>query len=279
MRSFAVKIESPILRRLGPVPFWRGGKKCLDELQRIYTRAAAAASAALGAEVERKSASAVKKMAIAAVLGMVPVLTFAERVYRQPRYTRGDTGYLVQQPLDSAAWIVHPEHAGGLDVADGLFLRFRRRFDSSGTKLEFDVSADERYVLFLDGKLVARGPARGTSDNWLYDSHRVDVALGSHVLEAVVWAGGEKSPRAQLSHRGGSFVFKAYGEHDANLTTGVADWEVGVVPGQRFTDTGKSGSFGMGCQFAAEGAGVEDALPTVWTVAVSPQPEIGRAHV
>ena len=41
-----MKIESPILRRLGPVPFWRGGKKCLDELQRIYTKAAAAASAA-----------------------------------------------------------------------------------------------------------------------------------------------------------------------------------------------------------------------------------------
>ena len=37
------------------MPFWRGGKKCLDELQRIYTKAAAAASAALGAEAGVKT--------------------------------------------------------------------------------------------------------------------------------------------------------------------------------------------------------------------------------
>ena len=39
-----MKIESPVLRRLGPVPFWRGEKKCLDELQRIYKKASAAAT-------------------------------------------------------------------------------------------------------------------------------------------------------------------------------------------------------------------------------------------
>ena len=38
-----MKIESAVLRRLGPVPFWRGEKRCLDELQRIYKRAAEAA--------------------------------------------------------------------------------------------------------------------------------------------------------------------------------------------------------------------------------------------
>ncbi|MBO7683279.1 MAG: hypothetical protein J6T51_00960 [Kiritimatiellae bacterium] len=42
-----MKIETPILRRLGPVPFWRGELKCLDELERIYRRAAAHAEAAL----------------------------------------------------------------------------------------------------------------------------------------------------------------------------------------------------------------------------------------
>ena len=40
-----MKIETPILRRLGPVPFWRGETKCLDELERIYRRARAAAAA------------------------------------------------------------------------------------------------------------------------------------------------------------------------------------------------------------------------------------------
>ncbi len=43
-----MKIESPVLRRLGPVPFWRGTVKCLDGLQRIYTKAAEAAAEKLG---------------------------------------------------------------------------------------------------------------------------------------------------------------------------------------------------------------------------------------
>ena len=43
-----MKIESPVLKRLGPVPFWRGSARCLDELQRIYKKAIEAASAQLG---------------------------------------------------------------------------------------------------------------------------------------------------------------------------------------------------------------------------------------
>ena len=38
-----MKIETPILRLLGPVPFWRGEAKCLDELEGIYRRARRAA--------------------------------------------------------------------------------------------------------------------------------------------------------------------------------------------------------------------------------------------
>lgn len=34
-----MKIESAVLKRLGPIPFWRGEKKCLDELNRIYRKA------------------------------------------------------------------------------------------------------------------------------------------------------------------------------------------------------------------------------------------------
>jgi len=43
-----MKIETPVLRRLGPVPFWRGTGKCLDELARIYKKAMDAAKARLG---------------------------------------------------------------------------------------------------------------------------------------------------------------------------------------------------------------------------------------
>ena len=42
-----MKIESPVLKRLGPVPFWRGEKKCLTELNRIYKKAKEAAQSRL----------------------------------------------------------------------------------------------------------------------------------------------------------------------------------------------------------------------------------------
>lgn len=34
-----MKIETPILKKLGPVPFWRGSEKCLDTLEKMYRRA------------------------------------------------------------------------------------------------------------------------------------------------------------------------------------------------------------------------------------------------
>ncbi len=34
-----MKVESAVLKRLGPVPFWRGERKCLDSLEPIYRRA------------------------------------------------------------------------------------------------------------------------------------------------------------------------------------------------------------------------------------------------
>ena len=51
-----MKIESPVLRRLGPVPFWRGTGKCLDELQRIYKKATEAAAARLNRNTVGRSA-------------------------------------------------------------------------------------------------------------------------------------------------------------------------------------------------------------------------------
>ena len=42
-----MKIETPILKRIGPVPFWRGEEKCLDTLESLYARAAEKAAKAL----------------------------------------------------------------------------------------------------------------------------------------------------------------------------------------------------------------------------------------
>ena len=39
MRGECAKKESAVLKRLGPVPFWRGERKCLDALGEMYSRA------------------------------------------------------------------------------------------------------------------------------------------------------------------------------------------------------------------------------------------------
>ncbi|MBQ6457441.1 MAG: hypothetical protein IJJ51_01400 [Kiritimatiellae bacterium] len=48
-----MKIESNVLKRLGPVPFWRGEQKCLDALEIIYRKAAEKAGKALNKQCEK----------------------------------------------------------------------------------------------------------------------------------------------------------------------------------------------------------------------------------
>ena len=42
-----MKNDFPVLKRLGPVPFWRGERKCLETLEAIYRRAAEKAATRL----------------------------------------------------------------------------------------------------------------------------------------------------------------------------------------------------------------------------------------
>ena len=49
-----MKSEVPILRRLGPVPFWRGEEKCVDSLERMYRKAMESARKALARKDARR---------------------------------------------------------------------------------------------------------------------------------------------------------------------------------------------------------------------------------
>ena len=50
-----MKIETPILKRLGPVPFWRGERRCLDALEEAYRKAMESARTALYGAPQRHS--------------------------------------------------------------------------------------------------------------------------------------------------------------------------------------------------------------------------------
>ena len=199
-----------------------------------------------------------------------------ERVFRPARLTRGNTGVRPVQEIDQAAWIAHPDDADIERLAPApRAVRYRCRFTSDGSPFAFDVTGDERFLLTLDGAFVSRGPHRGWVENWLYQSYRVALPAGEHVMEATVWRLGGQGPIAQLSYRPG-FCLKAQGFYDAALTTGRGKWECGVVA--NFTSIGRGKTYGVGDGFEIVGAGAEHAEPAAWTPAVVVRAALGEGN-
>ena len=201
-----------------------------------------------------------------------------EQVFRPERYSRGDTNVRPQQPIDEAAWVWMEGHdvwggaiftetrPKGLEKVPSYFVRFRRDFDAiPGEPLELDVSADERYVLLLDGKEVSRGPHRGLANRWNYQSYRITgLEPGAHRLEAVCWQLGEHAPLAQVTLRGG-FILKASGRYDAALTTGRAEWKAGRLVNTRMTRKASMRMFGVGSCCEVKGTSFLGEEPQAWS--------------
>ena len=87
---------------------------------------------------------------------------------------------------------------------------FRRTFELAAKPERFvvHVSGDNRYQLFVNGRRVAWGPARGDLFHWRYET--VDAAPylepGKNVFAAVVWNFGELAPEAQVTFETGFLV-------------------------------------------------------------------------
>lgn len=83
--------------------------------------------------------------------------------------------------------------------------KFRKSFDLATLPSSFiiHVSADNRYKLFVNGKLVSLGPARGDLYYWNFET--VDIAPflkeGKNTLAALVWNFADLRPEAQITYR------------------------------------------------------------------------------
>ena len=193
---------------------------------------------------------------------LTSTLSYANTVtrhFREQKDTRGNSNLTVTQPIDSAVWISPKKDTTQSNVS---FWRFKKTFTSDGSKLTFDVSADERYILFLDGKLIARGPHRGTANNWMYETFEVTPSVGEHCFEAVVYKLGESAPLAQHTLKLG-FIFKADGSYNDQLTTGVADWKVGEV-GNIVPTNNENFGWGCGGVWKCTGNGFHVTMPKTW---------------
>ena len=188
-----------------------------------------------------------------------------ERIMRPQRVTRGETSQRHLSLFDTAAWITHQDLAHEYVPQAMRVIRFRKEFTvpDSSTPLEFDVSADERFYLLCDGKFVARGPHRGTLDNWMFQSYRINLEKGIHCLEAIVWKHSKgNAPHAQISNRL-AFSLAAKGVYNSQLTTGIAPWRAGIVDGI-FENGRAARAWGVGVQMKLVGAGVYDQMPKEW---------------
>lgn len=136
--------------------------------------------------------------------------------------------------IEHAEWIWHPE----LPARDTAHVVFRRRFQlARPAKIRLHTSADQRYVLRIDGQTISRGPHRSDLQHWSFESHVVTLPPGRHVFEATVWwLPEEVAPFAQISWRAG-FILAAEGEHGALLDTGRSRWEVRRLDGIAFRNS------------------------------------------
>jgi hypothetical protein len=110
---------------------------------------------------------------------------------------------LLSQPLLrrawTARWIAAPKTS---PTGYGVYY-FRRTFDlpSKPDRFVVHASGDNRYQLFVNGRGVSWGPARGDLFHWRYET--VDLAphlnVGRNVLAAVVWNFADLAPEAQIT--------------------------------------------------------------------------------
>jgi alpha-L-rhamnosidase len=117
-----------------------------------------------------------------------------------------------------AVWITAPAQPAR---EYGIF-HFRKTVELAAKPSTFvlNVSADNRYKLFVNNQLVSLGPARGDIYHWNFET--IDIAQflqsGKNVVAALVWNEGEYRPEAQISNRTG-FILQGNSPAEEILNT------------------------------------------------------------
>lgn len=103
------------------------------------------------------------------------------------------------QKIWTAKWISVPKSN---QTAYGVYL-FRKQFElkESPTSFRIFVSADNRYKLFVNNKLVGVGPVKGDIGHWNYDIINLAPFLnqGKNTIAVKVWNEAEARPEFQFS--------------------------------------------------------------------------------
>lgn len=135
---------------------------------------------------------------------------------------------LLQKPW-KAQWITGPGKpinrftaSSDLSLKEYGVFKFRKTISLPQKPSSFviHVSADNRYKLFVNGKQVGQGPARGDLYFWNFET--LDLApylqAGQNTVAAVVWNDGRAKPEAQISYLT-AFILQGNTEGEELLNT------------------------------------------------------------
>lgn len=130
-------------------------------------------------------------------------------------------------------WCWHPE----VDHGTSVFIVFRRKFSiNKRQELHIFVSADNRYNLYINEKLVGRGPCRGDLQHYQYEEYTLDLDAGEYVLsaEVYVYPNGFRSETGSWAelHSGGGFILEGHTNTESIYTP--ENWKCCVDKSRRF---------------------------------------------
>ena len=128
----------------------------------------------------------------------------------------------------------------GRVASDAPFvMEYRRCFTQETTANELiHLTADNRYIMILNGAIIARGSERGDAEHWFYESYQLKLTAGQHDLRFLVWWLGDRAPTAQQSVRHGLLVAPESETAQKAFGTGIGRWQARCLPGHQF-DVGR----------------------------------------
>jgi alpha-L-rhamnosidase len=133
------------------------------------------------------------------------------------------------QHLWRAEWITSQY----VSVREEAVLHFRKFLDLPKDPQHFwvRVSADNRFVLYVNQERIGMGPARSDLAHWKFETYDLAPALksGRNVIAAVVWNFGARDAQAQISDRT-AFLLQGAGEAEETVDTNDT-WEVAEEKG------------------------------------------------
>jgi alpha-L-rhamnosidase len=132
-----------------------------------------------------------------------------------------------------AEWIAWP----GTPQRDMGIFHFRKTIELRELPKQFlvHVSADNRFVLFVNGARVGEGPASSDLQHWNYETFdlRPFLKQGNNLIAATVWNFGTLAPVAQMLSRAGLLL---QGDTAAEEVANTDEsWQVEIEPGHEIS--------------------------------------------